>query len=77
MRGWLGGVRGVSGVGEAPLPLESASAAYFGGLPVLVFYQLPPVKGSPVYNANSSIKGILSLAFRRKFKMVELIEVVI
>ena len=52
-------MRGVSGVGEAPLPLESASAAYFGGLPVLVFYQLPPVKGSFVKLLNKFEDEIL------------------
>ena len=36
----------------------------FAGFPVIVcgdFYQLPPVKGSPVYSSATSIKGFLAL----------------
>ena len=50
----------------------------FAGLPVMVcgdFYQLPPVKGSPVYSSATSIKGFLALDLWKKFQMVELIEV--
>ena len=50
----------------------------FAGLPVIVcgdFYQLPPVKGSPVYSSATSIKGFLALDLWKKFQMVELIEV--
>ena len=47
----------------------------FAGLPVKVcgdFYQLPPVKGSPVYSSVTSINGFLALDFWEKFQMVEL-----
>ena len=50
----------------------------FAGLPVIVcgdFYQLPPVKGSPVYSSATSIKGFLALDLWKKFQMVELTEV--
>ena len=50
----------------------------FPGLPVIVcvnFYQLPPVKGSPVYSSATSIKGFLALDLRTKFQMVVLTEV--
>ena len=36
----------------------------FAGLPVLVcgdLYQLPPVKGAPIYSSTDNIKGYLSL----------------
>ena len=39
------------------------------------FYQLPPVKGSPVYSSATSIKGFLALDLWKKFQMVELTEV--
>ena len=38
------------------------------------FCQLPPVKGSPVYNSATSIKGFLALDLWNKFQMVELTE---
>ena len=50
----------------------------FAGLPVIAcgdFYQLPPVKGSPVYSSATSIKGFLALDLWKKFQMVELTEV--
>ena len=50
----------------------------FAGLPVIAcgdFYQLPPVKGSPVYSTATSIKGFLALDLWKKFQMVELTEV--
>ena len=52
----------------------------FAGLPVIVcgdFYQLPPVKGSPVYSSATSIKGFLVLDLWKKFKMVELLKLCI
>ena len=45
------------------------------GLTVIVcgdFYQLSPVKGSPVCNSATSIKGFLELDLWKKFQMVEL-----
>ena len=54
-------------------------SACFGGIPVFVcsdFSYFPPVKGSPLYSASSSIKSILSLDLRIRFKMVEFTEVV-
>ena len=50
----------------------------FNRLPVIVcddFYQLPPVKASPVCSIATSIKGFLALYFWKKFQMVELTEV--
>ena len=50
----------------------------FAGLPVIVcsdFFQLPPVKGRPVYSSAVSIKGFIALHLWRKFQMVELTEV--
>ena len=50
----------------------------FPGLPVIVcgdFFQLPPVKGLPVYSSAASIKGFIALDMWRKFQMVELTEV--
>ena len=50
----------------------------FSGLPVLVcgdLYQLPPVKGDPVYSSTNNIKGYLSLELWNNFKVVELIEI--
>ena len=47
----------------------------FAGLPAIVctdFFQLPPVKGLPVYSSASSI---IALDLWRKFQMVELTEV--
>ena len=35
------------------------------------FYQLPPVKGSPVYNSATSIKCFLALVFWKKFQIEE------
>ena len=50
----------------------------FAGLPVLVcgdLYQLPPVKGKPVYSSGNSMRGYLTLELWKHFKMVELTEV--
>ena len=50
----------------------------FAGLPVLVcgdLYQLPPVKGAPIYSSADNIKGYLSLELWNNFKFVELTEV--
>ena len=50
----------------------------FAGLPVLVcgaLYQLPPVKGAPIYYSTDNIKGYLSLELWNNFKVVELTEV--
>ena len=50
----------------------------FAGLLVLVcgeLYQLPPVKGAPIYSSTDNIKGYLSLELWNKFKVVELTEV--
>ena len=50
----------------------------FAGLPVLAcgdLYQLPPVKGAPIYCNTGNIKGYLSLDLWRGFKMAELTEV--
>ena len=50
----------------------------FAGLPVLVcgdLYQLPLVKGAPIYSSADNIKGYLSLELWNNFKVVELTEV--
>ena len=50
----------------------------FAGLPVLVcgdLYQLPPVKGAPIYSRTDNIKGYLSLELWNNFKVVELTDV--
>ena len=50
----------------------------FAGMSVIVcgdFYQLPPVRGLPVYSSTTSIKGLLTLDLWHKFKMAELTEV--
>ena len=50
----------------------------FAGLPVIVcgdFYQLPPVKGSPVYSSAISIKRFFALDLWKKFQIVELTKV--
>ena len=50
----------------------------FAGLPVLAcgdLYQLPPVKGAPIYCNTGNIKGCLNLDLWRGFKMAELTEV--
>ena len=50
----------------------------FSGLPVLVcgdLYQLPPVKGAPIYSSTDNIKGYVSLELWNNFKVVELTEV--
>ena len=50
----------------------------FPGLPVLVcgdLYQLPPVKGAPIYSSTDNIKGYLSLELWNNFKVVDLTEV--
>ena len=39
------------------------------------FFQLPPVKGLPVYSSAAPIKGFIALDLWRKFQMVELIKV--
>ena len=51
----------------------------FAGMSVIVcgnFYQLPPVRGLPVYSITVSIKGLLNLDLWHKFKMTELTEVI-
>ena len=51
----------------------------FAGLPVLIcgdFYQLPTVKGLPVYANSPSMKGYLNLDLWRKFRIAELAEVI-
>ena len=35
------------------------------------FYQLPSVRGLPVYSINTSIRSLLILDLLRKFKMAE------
>ena len=50
----------------------------FAGLPALILgdlYQLPPVKGAPIYSSTDNIKGYLSLQLWNNFKVVELTEV--
>ena len=50
----------------------------FSGLPVIVcsaFFQLPLVKGLPVYRSAALIKGFVALDLWRKFQIVELTEV--
>ena len=50
----------------------------FSGLPVVVcgdLYQLPPVKGAPIYSSTDNIKGYLSLELWNNFKFVKLTEV--
>ena len=50
----------------------------FAGLPFFVFgdlYQLPPVKGAPIYSSTDNIKRCLSLELWNSFKVVELTEV--
>ena len=50
----------------------------FAWLSVLVcgdLYQLPPVKGAPIYSSTDNIKGYLSLELWNNFKVVELTEV--
>ena len=50
----------------------------FAGLPVLVcgdLYQLPRVKGAPIYTSTDNIKRYLSLKLWNNFKVVELTEV--
>ena len=50
----------------------------FAGSPVLVcgdLYQLPPVKGAPIYSSTDNTKGYLSLELWNNFKIVELTEV--
>ena len=50
----------------------------FTGLPVLAcgdLYQLPPVKGAPIYSSTDNIKGYLSLELWNNFKVVKLTEV--
>ena len=39
------------------------------------FYQLPPVRGLPVYSSTRSTKSLVALDLWRKFKMAELTEV--
>ena len=39
------------------------------------FYQVPPVRGLPVYSSTTSIKVLLTLDLWHKFKMAELTEV--
>ena len=55
-----------------------SGSIYFDGLLLLVcgdFLQLPQVKGSPVYSSSKSIRGLVVLKIRKKFRMVELAEV--
>ena len=50
----------------------------FAGLPFFVFgdlYQLPPVKGAPIYSSTDNIKGYLNLELWNNLKVVELTEV--
>ena len=50
----------------------------FAELPVIVCgdpYQLPLIKGSPVYSSATSIKGFVALDLWKIFQMVELTEV--
>ena len=50
----------------------------FRGLPVIFcgdLYQPPPVKGSPIHTAKSSIKGLITLKFWRLLKIGEITEV--
>ena len=50
----------------------------FAWLPVIVcgdLFQLPSVKGIPVYSSAASITGFIALDLWRKFQMVELTEV--
>ena len=50
----------------------------FAVLPVIVcgdVFQLPLVKGLPLYNSAASIKDFIALELWRKFQMVELTEV--
>ena len=50
----------------------------FAGLPVAVcgnFFQLPPVKGLPVFSSAASMKGFIALHLWRRFQMLELTEV--
>ena len=52
----------------------------FAGLPVIVcgdLYQLPPVRGLPIYiRSTTSIKSLLTLDLWQKLKMAELPEVI-
>ena len=52
----------------------------FAGLPVIVcgdLYQLPPVRGLPIYiRSTTSIKSLLTLDLWQKLKMTELPEVI-
>ena len=50
----------------------------FAGLPVLVcgdLYQLPPVKGTPIYCNTGNMRGFFSLELWRGFKIAELTEI--
>ena len=63
---WLNEIFGVS------------SDLSFAGSPVLVcgdLYQLPPVKGAPIYSSTDNIKGYLNLELWNNLKVVELTEV--
>ena len=56
-----------------------ATALTFAGLPVLVcgdLYQLPPVKGTPIYFNTGNMRGFFSLELWRGFKIAELTEVI-
>ena len=58
--------------------LGCATELPFAGLPVLVcgdLYQLPPVKGTPIYCNTGNRRGSFSLELWRGFKIVELTEV--
>ena len=39
-------------------------------------YQLPPVKGAPIYSSTDNIKEYLSLELWNNFKVVDLTEVI-
>ena len=43
---------------------------------MLIFFQLPPVKGPPFYSSVASIKGFIALDLWRKFQRVKLTDVV-
>ena len=56
---------------------RSSDQLPFTGMSVIVcddFYQLPPVRGLPVYSS-TTIKCFLTLDFWHKFKMAEMTEV--
>ena len=48
----------------------------FRSLFAVIFFQLPPLKGLPVYSSGASIKCFIALDLWRKFQMVELTEII-